>query len=216
MREICETLGVEKEIEDLKNKLLEDFDALLNKEYIGVHRTVENDNWDKVKKLMNRKEDQAEETTINIISSGKTTTATLYENNKLVCSVVTEAPSLEEADTNVGVSVALKKLIEKATRLEDIKEIEKDLEEKPTKYNREEVKHIDDTVKCISDMYRNALITALGKNKLFIPKSKEAKYSGIVALKNNKVYYINGQIVDIDKVSFVDLFLLCELIAKEA
>ena len=216
MREICETLGVEKEIEDLKNKLLEDFDALLNKEYIGVYRTVENDNWDKVKKLMNRKEDQAEETTINIISSGKTTTATLYENNKLVCSVVTEAPSIEEADTNVGVSVALKKLIEKATRLEDIKEIEKDLEEKPAKYNREEVKHIDDTVKCISDMYRNALITALGKNKLFIPKSKEAKYSGIVALKNNKVYYINGQIVDIDKVSFVDLFLLCELIAKEA
>ena len=216
MREICETLGVEKEIEDLKNKLLEDFDALLNKEYIGVHRTVENDNWDKVEKLMNRKEDQAEETTINIISSGKTTTATLYENNKLVCSVVTEAPSIEEADTNVGVSVALKKLIEKATRLEDIKEIEKDLEEKPAKYNREEVKHIDDTVKCISDMYRNALITALGKNKLFIPKSKEAKYSGIVALKNNKVYYINGQIVDIDKVSFVDLFLLCELIAKEA
>ena len=216
MREICETLGVEKEIEDLKNKLLEDFDVLLNKEYIGVHRTVENDNWDKVEKLMNRKEDQAEETTINIISSGKTTTATLYENNKLVCSVVTEAPSIEEADTNVGVSVALKKLIEKATRLEDIKEIEKDLEEKPAKYNREEVKHIDDTVKCISDMYRNALITALGKNKLFIPKSKEAKYSGIVALKNNKVYYINGQIVDIDKVSFVDLFLLCELIAKEA
>ena len=172
MREICETLGVEKEIEDLKNKLLEDFDALLNKEYIGVHRTVENDNWDKVEKLMNRKEDQAEETTINIISSGKTTTATLYENNKLVCSVVTEAPSIEEADTNVGVSVALKKLIEKATRLEDIKEIEKDLEEKPAKYNREEVKHIDDTVKCISDMYRNALITALGKNKLFVPKSK--------------------------------------------
>ena len=216
MREICETLGVEKEIEDLKNKFLADFDALLNKEYIGVYRTVENDNWDKVKKLMNRKEDQAEETTINIISSGKTTSAILYENGKRVCSVVTEAPSLEEADTNVGVSVALKKLIEKATRLEDIKEIEKDLEEKPTKYNREEVKHIDDTVKCISDMYRNALITALGKNKLFIPKSKEAKYSGIVALKNNKVYYINGQIVDIDKVSFVDLFLLCELIAKEA
>ena len=125
-----------KPLRQYKENVMKELKNRLDKCFIGseeIQRTVENSYWEMIKDMLNIKTDKSptdEEYTVHLKSNGKKTKASLYHNGKHVCSAKATAHKEDEQDFNVGASLALKRLLEKATLLDDIEDIEKDIEYK--------------------------------------------------------------------------------------
>ena len=121
-------------IKQYKEDVMEELKKRLDKCFIGskeTQRTVENAYWDMIQDMLGIKIEDApinEEYEVHVRSNGKKTKASLFHNGKHICSAKATAHKEDEQDFNIGASLALKRLLEKATRLDDIEEIEKDIE----------------------------------------------------------------------------------------
>lgn len=124
-------------VKQYKEDVIKELKKRLDSCFIGseeTQRTVENAYWDTIQKQLginiNNKENDPfeEEYEVYVRSNGKKTKATLFHNGKYVCSAKSTTHKQDEQDFNIGASLALNRLLEKATRLDDIEEIEKDIE----------------------------------------------------------------------------------------
>lgn len=129
-----------KSVEQYKEDVMKELKKRLDKCFIGseeTQRTVENSYWEMIKDMLNvknpaslKKQANNDKYEIYITSDKKGICATLFYNDRHICSSTIPVKEYGEEDFNVGASLALKDLIEKAINLEDIAEIEKDIEYK--------------------------------------------------------------------------------------
>ena len=123
-----------KDVKQYKEDVIKELKKRLDNCFIGseeTQRTVENAYWDMIQEQLGIKNENApinEEYEVLVRSNGKKTKASLFHNGKYVCSAKATTHKQDEQDFNIGASLALNRLLEKATRLDDIEEIEKDIE----------------------------------------------------------------------------------------
>lgn len=152
-----------KSVEQYKEDVIKELKKRIDDCFIGseeTQRTVENSYWEMIKDMLNIKADKSptnEEYTVHLKSNGKKTKATLYHNGEYVCSAKATTHREDEQDFNIGASLALKRLLEKATLLDDIKDIEKDIEYKEQQKEEEKKQEIREVLSNIEKGIRAEL-----------------------------------------------------------
>ena len=206
-----------KPLRQYKEDVMKELKNRLDKCFIGseeIQRTVENSYWEMIKDMLNIKTDKSptdEEYTVHLKSNGKKTKASLYHNGKHVCSAKATAHKEDEQDFNVGASLALKRLLEKATLLDDIEDIEKDIEYK--KQNTE--KEIVEEAKTILSDIRKELVEKLEKINYTYKTSMSLGhlfYLEVLKIKEGMVYFKDNTFRP-TRLSDLDVDLLCRLLS---